>query len=472
MQAQLQPPVMPLRSGTATRAPRRPARPVDAIDGWPRRRRYLLAALCANLMVWTAAGAVIQLWPKSYAVESSLILPSSDPDARVDLKDVGQAYATSRSTYDAKSLDPRVNYKEIMLSANVIDSAAALLKMDPAAFGQPRVKLIDQSSIMEVTVKARTRELALAKSVQLHKSFHQRVNELRQDELAQREQAIDQAVRASREKLNQAQQELVKFKVDSQIVTDKQLDEMALASTSLQRRVIELGQKVAHDRATAASLSAQLGIAPRLAGWTLTLQGDAVFLEHFRQFAAASSQLSDFNHKWESTHPKVREATGQRESALSAMLARARMVLGEAVSPLDLRRLALVLQDRSRDQLLRELVAAQAAVESSLAEMAEIDRQQRRLAEALPKLASESARLDELQRRVNFSEAVFTGTVGKTDVGISNIFASYPMVQTLVAPSMPDGPASPRMAYVAAGAMVASLLLTVGLALAWMRSKS
>lgn len=442
------------------------------IDGWPRRRRYLLAVFCANLVVWGSALAVVKMWPKSYAVESSLILPSSDPDARVDLKDVGQAYSTSRSTYDAKSLDPRVNYKEIMLSANVIDAAAAQLKVTSARFGLPRVKLIDQSSIMEVTVKAPSPELSLSMSKELHKAFHQRVNELRQDELTQREQAIEQAIRASREKLTQAQKDLVDFKVASQIVTEKQLDEMALTSTTLQRRLIELGQKVAHDRATVGSLSSQLGISPRLAGWTLTLQGDAIFLEHFRQLAAVSSLLSDFGHKWEERHPKVRDATGQRDNALGAMLTRARLLLGTAVTPVDLSRMAMVLQDRSRDQLLRSLVEAQASAEAAMAEMSAIERQQRQLNQALPKLAAESARLDELQRRVSFSEAVFTGTVGKTDVGSANIFSSYPMVQTLVAPSLPNSAASPRIAYVSAGAMLASLLLTAGLALAWLRSKS
>ena len=403
-------------------------------DGRPRVRRYLLAALGGGVAIWGAVAAAWLFVPRTYTVESSLIVPNGDPDARVDLKDTGQAYATARSNYDAKSLDPRVNYKEIMLSANVIDAAASAARLTPRAYGQPRIKLIDQSSVMEIRTQAGTPALALRKATALHQVFQARLNELRQDELAQREQAVEQAIRTTRDKLSAAQQDLVRFKVDAQVVSERQLDEMALVSTQLQRRQIDLGQQRARDRATVASLSAQLGMPARLVGWTLTLQGDAVFLAHFEQFASASAQLTDHAYKWAADHPKVREASGRRDSAQAAMAARAGVVLGVTVAGADLQRMAMVLQDRSRDQLLRDLVGARAAADAAGAEMAEIERQRARLARELPALASQSAQLDELQRRVNFSEAVFTGAAGKPDVGHSNVFASYPMVQTLVAP--------------------------------------
>jgi capsule polysaccharide export protein KpsE/RkpR len=440
-------------------------------DGRPRQRRYVLTAFIGNAIVWSIAIAVILFWPRVYAVDWSLIVPNGDPDARVDLKNVGEAYATMRSTYDSKSLDPRVNYKAILVSSNVLDSAARTVKLQPSQFAEPRIKLIDQSSVMELRVIGPSAEQALARARALDAAFQTRLNELRLDELAQREQAIEQAIRTSRDKLSLAQKDLLMFKVKSEIVTDKQLDEMALASTSLERRRIELGQKVAHDTGTVRSLSSQLGVAPHVAGWTLTLQGDTVFLEHFKQFATATAQLSDYGHKWDEAHPKVRESRGLRDSSAAAMALRARMVLGEVITPTDLDHMAMVLQDRSREQLLRELVTSKASGDAAVAEMREIERQRVQLAARLPKLAGESAQLSELQRRVNFTEAVFTNAIGKTDVGHANIFSSYPMVQTLIKPALPMVANSPRKSYVSAGALVASLLLLVGLSLAWMRAK-
>lgn len=440
-------------------------------DGRPRQRRYLLAAVAGCALIWTAALSFVMFWPKVYTVEWSLIVPNSDPDARVDLKNVGEAYATSRSTYDSKSLDPRVNYREIILNDNVLDAASELAKVNPLRFGQPRIKLIDQSSVMELRITGSSPGEALNKALSLDKAFQDRLTTLREDEITQREQAVEKAIHKSQQKLKDAQRDLVQFKVGAQIVTEKQLDEMALVSTGLQRRHVELSQSLAHHRATVQSLSSQLGVPPRIAGWTLTLQGDAVFLEHFKQFATASALLSDYSHKWDDAHPKVREATGQRDSAMAALAVRSRAVLGEPVTTADLRRLAIVLHDRSRDALLRDMVNAGSAADGAAAELREIDRQQVRVAAQLPKLAGESAQLNELQRRVNFSEAVFTNAVGKTDVGHANIFTSYPMVQTLVAPRQPPRASSPRPPYVAAGAMVASLLLLVGLSLAWLRAK-
>ncbi len=436
-----------------------------------RRRRYLYTALAGQGVIWGLALMVMLVWPRSYTVESTLILPSSDPDARVDLKEVGQAYATPRATYDSKSLDPRVNYKEIMLSPNVLETAASAVGLAPGKYGQPAVKLIDQSSVMELKTTARTAQLALAKAQALHQAFQQRLTELRMDELAQREQAIEQAVQASRSKLDGAQRDLLRFKVDAHLVSNKQLDEMAQASTTLRRRRIELEQKLAHDKAGVASLSTLLGVPLKLAGWTLTLHADAVMLEYVRQFATTSALVSEQSFKWESAHPKVREASGQRDAAFKAMQARARSVLGQPVSAEDLQRMALILQDRSRELLLREMVSTQASVQASSAELAEIERQWRQLVTELPQLAAQSARLEELERRVTFSEAVFTGAVGKTDVGTTNIFSSYPMVQTMVAPALPDKPSAPRSSYVGAGAVAASLMFTVGLALAWLRLK-
>jgi uncharacterized protein involved in exopolysaccharide biosynthesis len=431
--------------------------------------RYLLAATMGTAAIWLIALAVVMYWPRSFTVDTSLILPNSEPDARVDLKGVGEAYSTSRNNYDSKSLDPRVNYKEIILSPTVLEAAAKISGLDRRDFDGPRVKLIDQSSVIELRVIGKSAEQAFDKAKALTAAFNARVQALRVDEMAQRESAIEHAIKNSRSKLTAAQRDLVNFKIGSQIVSEKQLEDIAMQSTTLQRRYTELTQKLANYKAIVLSLCEQLGLPRRIAGMTLTLQGDSVFLEHFKQFATASALVSDAEHKWEINHPKVREATALRDGAMASMTARARSVLTERVADNDLRRMAMVMQDRSRDILLRELVSAQANAEAAQAELDTIRLQTKEMAAQLPKLAGESAQLDDLRRQVNFTEAVFTSALGKTDVGSANVFSSYPMVQVLVAPAMPLKPSSPQTLFVAAGAALATLLWMVGLTLAWLR---
>ena len=440
-------------------------------EGKPRRRRYYLVATMGSACIWAIALAAVWLVPRVWAVNYTLILPSSDPDGRVSLNDVGQAYATSRSTYDGKSLDPRVNYRQIMTSADVLDAAAKLVDVPVEAFGVPRIKLIDQSSVMEIEVRGGSAQQALRKARAVHDAFATRLAALRVDETQQRDQAIEQTILTSRHRLTLAQQDLLKFKVQSRIISGKQLEEVALMVSQLEQRVVAVRQRLAGESARLQSLTSQLGLSPQQAGWTLTLQADAVFMDAFRQYGGAQAQLTDASHKWGNAHPKVREALGLSESTSDAMLRRAREVLSSRVVRADIQRLAMILQDRSRDTLLNDLVRVSAEVAATRAELQVIEGQQAAAQTRMPVLAKEAAQLGELERNVSFTEAVFTGVAGKTDIGNTNIYSSYPLVQTLVSPSLPRSAVSPKPVFVAFGAAGASLMLVVALSLAWLRAK-
>ena len=72
---------------------------------------------------------------------------------------------------------------------------------------------------------------------------------------------------------------------------------------------------------------------------------------------------------------------------------------------------------------------------------------------------------------MSFTEAVFTGVAGKTDIGNTNLYSSYPLVQTLVEPVLPETPSILGLLFVAAGAMASSMMFLTALSLAWMRAK-
>lgn len=439
--------------------------------GKPRRNRYILVAALGSAFIWAVAVAVVALVPRVWAASYTLILPSSDPDGRVSLTEVGQAYATARSTYDGKSLDPRVNYRQIMMSADVLDAAARRAEVPAASFGQPRIKLIDQSSVIEVEVRGDSAEEALRKAQAVHDAFATRLAALRADETFQREQAIEQTIVHSRQRLTRAQQDLLKFKVKSSVISGRQLEELALMVSELEKKTVAVRQRLAGESARLQSLASQLGLSPQQAGWTLTLQADAVFMDAFRQFGEAQAQLTEASHKWGEVHPKVREASGKSASASDAMLRRARAVLSSRLRQADLQSLAMILQDRSRDALLNDLVRVAAETAATQAELTVVERQSRQARARMPGLAEEATQLSELERNVSFTEAVFTGLAGKTDIGNTNIYSSYPLVQTLVHPSRPHSPLSPKPVFVVLGALGASLLLMVALSLAWLRAR-
>lgn len=436
-----------------------------------RRNRYFAAAILANAAIWLIAFLLLVLIPPSFTSEWSVIIPSSDMEAQVQLTDIGQAYATSRSSYDAKSLDPRQNYKAVILSDSVLGRAAAAAGMSRREFGRPKVKLIEQSSVMELTIAGRTAEEANRKARALHDTFAARVSELRADELKQRDIGIEEAIRTSQTKLEAAQKKLVTFKVGSGIVSSKQMEDAVLRINGLQQKRQELQAQHARQRKFVASLSASLALSPELLGNAIALQSDAIFMQHFQRYATGTAELAEARAKWGPNNPQVVGGWMRVESALAALTARARTALDRNITAAQLDKLTIAMADRGQEPLFRELVATQVQASAIGAELAEIERQITASRNELNKLAQEYSQLDDLERRLKFSEAVFNSTIGKTDVGRSHVFSSYPLVQLLVHPTLPDRRDLRVLLFAILGAIAASGFATTALTLAWLRRK-
>lgn len=436
-----------------------------------RRNRYFAVAGVANAAIWVVASLLFVLVPSAYTSEWSVIIPSSDMEAQVQLTDIGQAYATSRSSYDAKSLDPRQNYKAVILSDTVLGRAAEAVGMSRREFGKPKVKLIEQSSVMEFTIVGGSAEEANRKARALHDTFAARVAELRADELKQRDSGIEEAIRTSQMKLESSQKNLVAFKVGSGIVSSKQMEDAVLRINGLQQKRQELQAQLARQRKFVASLSASLSLSPELLGYAIALQSDAVFMQHFQRYATGTAELTEARAKWGPNNPQVAGGWMRVESAHAALIARARMVLDRDLAGSQLEKLTIALADRGQEPLFRELVATQVQASALGAELGEIERQITASRNELNKLAQEYSQLDDLERRLKFSEAVFNTTIGKTDVGRSHVFSSYPLVQLLVHPTLPERRDLRVLLFAILGAIAASGFATTALTLAWLQRK-
>ncbi|MFX8554359.1 hypothetical protein ABTM01_19535, partial [Acinetobacter baumannii] len=79
------------------------------------------------------------------------------------------------------------------------------------------------------------------------------------------------------------------------------------------------------------------------------------------------------------------------------------------------------------------------------------------------------ARLEDLKKDHLVAEAVFTSAVARLDTNKTDIYASYPMVQTLAAPDLPDRRSTPNTLIAVLGGIAASLLALLALAMAWVR---
>jgi uncharacterized protein involved in exopolysaccharide biosynthesis len=119
------------------------------------------------------------------------------------------------------------------------------------------------------------------------------------------------------------------------------------------------------------------------------------------------------------------------------------------------------------ERLVGEL-ADQAALEGMRAKLsAQIDDQQQRVIA----LAQDASKLDDLKRDVQVAEAVFSSALARIGTAKADYFASYPMVQTLEPPTLPERPSSPMKLFAVAGALAATFFLVLALVMTCLRTQ-
>jgi len=84
-------------------------------------------------------------------------------------------------------------------------------------------------------------------------------------------------------------------------------------------------------------------------------------------------------------------------------------------------------------------------------------------------LAPQAARLDDLTRDYQVAETVFSSALARANTTKADVYASYPLVQVLADASLPQSPTSPQPVIAIAAGIAATLMIVIGLLLAWAR---
>ena len=160
------------------------------------------------------------------------------------------------------------------------------------------------------------------------------------------------------------------------------------------------------------------------------------------------------------------------DATLTALSVRAETVLDAPITKARLQRLTIAMSDQAQEPLFRELVSNHVQALAQQNELSAVDQQLTQMKRELDRLAQEYSELDDLERRVKFAEAVFNSAIGKIDVGKSNIFSSYPLVQQLMRPTLPQTRDRRRLLFALLGGLASSVFVSTGLTLAWLRRKT
>jgi uncharacterized protein involved in exopolysaccharide biosynthesis len=432
-----------------------------------RGNRYFFSVVLALVCIWLPAAAFIMLSEPTYTSSWSIILPGKGAGGSVNLADIGQASTMASSPYGSPTISPKVNYKELISSPTVIYSAAAKLGITGRQFGKPRVKLVDQTSLIYLNITGNTPAITQAKASALQQSLTELLDRLRSDEIDRRADGFDKMLLVFQEKLQQTRDALLEFQVSSNIVTVEQFERVALSIEELRLQHENSQAELEELRGQVSQLTQSLGLSAQQANDALILQNDQVFQASLADYTDAQLLLSTHTSKWGVNHPEVRKERARQTSAIAAMSKRLQQLLmGRNGDIIELLRLG---KDRTRNALFQDLISLNAKQRGLQEKCRELARQVDQKEIRLSKLSGDAAKLDDLERNHQLAEAVFTSSLARIDTGKADIYVSYPLIQVLDPPNLPAVVTSPNASLVIVGATVGSTFTIAGLVLMWKR---
>jgi len=436
--------------------------------GLSRRKRYILAAVLNLTFIWGSTISFIALTPDVFVSKFTLLIPGSGTGSSLNLDNLGQASTSVNSAYSSSKVDPKTNYKAIAMSPVVIERAAYTLGIDSKDFGKPKIKLVDQTTLLEITLTASAADSAYNRSRHFHNALEQTLNQLRTEELSIRRTANESVLSEYQKNVKRAQAAVLAFQQESTIVSSEQFNDFVSNVESLKQRRADSSVRLTATDAQLSELENTLNINSLQAADAIKLQNDAVFMSLAIKVAKLHSELVEKNTVWGRNHPKVKHARAQVDESKSALLDRAKQ-LTDIEQYKELNQL-YINGENSRSNLFQNMILLSAEKFSIAAEVESYTAQITSIEKRLLRNASLAAKLQDLERTHQVATAIYVSAAAKTDLGNSDIYASYPMMQMLMAPTRPSGPQKFTKVVAIAGALVGSLLICLALLISWKRS--
>ena len=185
---------------------------------------YLLLGLVANASIWGLSLLFLNVAKPVFTSQWAVSLPASRSSSSVNLPQIGGGSSQVSSPFDNKTQDPRENYKFIIASESVLAEAAKQLNMSAQKFGEPRVKIVDSSTLMTFEIKGSNPQESKDKSIALYQAFEAKLVQLRQQEAIEKNQGIKAALKDSQQNLETTQERLSSYKARSGLVSSGQID--------------------------------------------------------------------------------------------------------------------------------------------------------------------------------------------------------------------------------------------------------
>jgi len=429
----------------------------------------LLVAIVLIAPVWGIAWWYVTYTPPTYATEVFMILPGEGSKASVNLDRVGQASSTASSPWASSRLSPVEAYRKLIMTETVHRGAAALRDLSPDAFPRPKIKLIDQTNFIAITVKGPSPVDAQKNAEALVASFAGELDRLRAEYARGREEPNRAAIRDYQQRVDEARAAIVAFQTRTGLVSADQFGDRILQIERTAKRIRDIESELHRQQAEVATLERTLGLDAANAAQALKLRADPVFQALLEEMATAKIAFERARMAYGDKHPEYLDIRRAYASITDAMVDRGRIITRNDEG--GFRAIADLATHGQRELMLSTLVEQAAVRDGSVAQLAALRRQLRAIEGDVRRLSGPAARLDHLVREHQVALAIFAAALAKADTSKADQFSAYPLAQIVEAPVANARPVSPsrKIAVLAAGA--ATFFLMAGLLMVWMRRR-
>jgi uncharacterized protein involved in exopolysaccharide biosynthesis len=433
-----------------------------------RRLRYVIVTIAAVSPIWFMAISYILLTPKSYSAGVTIVLPGDGPKSSVSLEQVGQATSTASSPWASSRLSPVETYRKLMMTEGVMRAAAEARGVEPEKFPTPKIKLVDQTNFMLISIRGVSPEAATDNAQAFLNAFTNELNRLRQDFADRREGANRSALKQYQDNVALAQKRVLEFQAQSGLASATQYNDTLALVETLSRRLQNVDAEISRRGGEVEALEASLNVSATRAAAALKLRADPVFQSLLEETTAMKIIFDKAKRNFGDRHPEFQTAKRRYLSAALPMLQR-----GERLTGLDrkaFRALGDLSAHAARETMLSTLVDHAAARDGLLAERIELAAQHKSAQAEVLKMSAPAAELDRLLREHQVAEAVFVSAIARADTTKTDLFAAYPLAQVIEQPYASNKPVSPSTKIGLISAIAGTIFVAGGLILAWVRN--
>ena len=440
------------------------------LKGGPRQGRFLryVFVLCLGwIAILVLAAAFFFLTPKTYSSGFTLILPGAGSSSSVNLNSLGQATSNTASPFGSHSLSPTENYKRLLQSYRLRGKVAGALDLPITEVPAPSIKLANQTKLMYVSVKASSPQAAQILADTWLASFEQELDALRNEEQSLREMAYRDTLAGFEQAVRDTQAKIIAFQSEYGLISVEQFRELVGQTETLRIELERAQAEMQVARSEVMRLSEILGISAEQAIDILTLLSDSAFQSIIEAHSKATTKRSELADMFGPNHPEVIAAQSELSGLNKGLFDRGRSLIGfEAFATLDR---AYYTSKGERSALIARLVDAAVKYTGIQKRRDAVREQLENTQQRVEDLAVPATELDGLLRDHQVAETVFASALARIDTNRTDVFASYPLTQTVETPGLPSSPATPSKNFIALGTLAGMLFYAIGLALLWIR---